>query len=363
MSMSERLVNTFCAMVQISSESGNERDFIYYLKDLFTKELGANCVLDDFGNLIAKIPARNSSSVEPIFFGLHADTVKPGENIEPVIENQIVYSKGETILGADDKAGIAELFEAIRAADCYPPIEIVVSREEEIGFKGSKNIDTSLLKSKMGFVIDTDNLTDIIVGGPSYMSIKVGITGKAAHAGMEPEKGISSIKAASYAISMLKEGWIDDETTVNVGVIRGGEVLNAVPEKTEVKVECRSQIHDKCLRRSDLIKQIFLNAAESVGAKADVTMELLVRCYRISEGAGSVRIAKKAISSAGLDPEVKVICGGTDAASYNEKGIETAVIGMGVQSEHTKDEKIAIPDMIKGVEIIQQIFKEFCEKG
>jgi tripeptide aminopeptidase len=180
---------------------------------------------------------------------------------------------------------------------------------------------------------------------------------------MEPEKGISSIKAASYAISTLKEGWIDDETTVNVGVIRGGEVLNAVPEKTEVKVECRSQIHEKCLRRSDLIKQIFLNAAESVGAKADVTMELLVRCYRISEGTGSVRIAKKAISSAGLDPEVKVICGGTDAASYNEKGIETVVIGMGVQSEHTKDEKIAVADMIKGVAIIQQIFKEFCEKG
>lgn len=361
--MSENLVNTFCKMVQISSESGNERDFISYLKDLFTAELQANCVLDNSGNLIAKIPAKNSSSVAPILFGVHADTVKPGENIEPIIENQIIYSKGETILGADDKAGIAELFEAIRTADSHPPVEIVASVEEETGFKGSKNIDASLLKSKMGFVIDTDSLTDIIVGGPSYMSIKVDITGKAAHAGMEPEKGISSIKAASYAISTLKEGWIDDETTVNVGVIRGGEVLNAVPEKTEVKVECRSQTHEKCLRRSDLIKQIFLNSAESVGAEADVTMELLVRCYRISEDTGPVTIAKKAISSAGLDPEVKVICGGTDAASYNEKGIETVVIGMGVQSEHTKDEKIAVADMIKGVGIIQQIFKEFCEKG
>jgi tripeptide aminopeptidase len=361
--MSETFINTFCKMVQISSESGNEKDFIDYLKDLFTKEIGANCALDNYGNLIAKISAKNSSSVEPIFFGVHADTVKPGENIEPVIENQIIYSKGETILGADDKAGIAELFEAIRTADCYPPIEIVVSREEEVGFKGARNIDTSLLRSKMGFVVDTDNLTDIIVGGPSYMSIKVDITGKAAHAGMEPEKGISSIKAASYAISTLKEGWIDDETTVNVGVIRGGEVLNAVPEKTEVKVECRSQIHEKCLRRSALIKQIFLNAAESIGARADVTMELLVQCYRISEDTESVSIAKKAVSTAGLHPKVKVICGGTEAAIYNEKGIETAVIGIGVQSEHTKDEKIAVADMIKAVEIIQQIFKNFCENG
>jgi len=360
--MSEILINTFCKMVQISSESGNEKEFICYLKDLFTKEIGADCALDNYGNLIAKIPAKNSSSVEPIFFGVHADTVKPGENIEPVIENQIIHSKGETILGADDKAGIAELFEAIRTADCYPLIEIAVSREEEVGFKGARNIDASLLKSKMGFVIDTDNLTDIIVGGPSYMSIKVDITGKAAHAGMEPEKGISSIKAASYAISMIKEGWIDDETTVNVGIIRGGEVLNAVPEKTEVKVECRSQTHDKCLRRSDLIKQIFLNAAESIGARADVSMELLVRCYHISEDTESVTIAKKAVSSAGLDPKVRSICGGTEAAIYNEKGIETAVIGMGVQSEHTKDEKIAVADMIKAVEIIQQILKDLCEK-
>lgn len=191
-------------MVQIGSESGNEKDFIYCLKDLFTKELGANCVFDSFGNLIAKIPAKSSSSVRPIFFGLHADTVKPGENIEFVIENQIIYSKGETILGADDKAGIAELLEAIRTADCYPPIAIVVSREEETGFKGSKNIDASLVQSKMRFVIDTDSLTDIIVGAPSYLSIKVDVAGKAAQAGMEPEKGISSIKGASYAISMLK---------------------------------------------------------------------------------------------------------------------------------------------------------------
>ncbi len=361
--MRQEMTNNFCKMVQISSESGNEKEFIHYLKDLFTEALQANCVEDDFGNLIAKIPAKKSDLLEPVLFGVHADTVKPGKGIEPVIENGIIRSKKETILGADDKAGIAELFEAIRTAPSYPPIEIVVSREEETGLKGSKNIDASILNAKKGFVIDTDNLEDIIVGGPSYMSIKVDITGKAAHAGMEPEKGISSIKAASHAISMLKEGWIDDETTVNVGVIKGGEVLNAVPEKTEVKVECRSQTHEKCLGHSNLIKQIFLTAANSVGAKADVTMELLIRCYRISEDAEAVTIAKKAIGSVGLHPKVKVICGGTDAAHYNEKGIQTVVIGMGVQSEHTKEEKIAIADMIKGVEIIQKILKDLCEKG
>lgn len=192
------------------------------------------------------------------------------------------------------------------------------------------------------------------------MSITVNITGRSAHAGMEPEKGISSIKAASHAISMLKEGWVDNETTVNVGVIQGGEVLNSVPEKTEVRVECRSKDHEKCINQSSLIKRIFQTSAESVGAAADVDMELQIKCYSISEDSGSVKLAIRALKSEGLEPEIKIICGGTDAANYNEKGIETVVIGMGVQDEHTKAEKIAVSDMMKGVRIIQQILKDFC---
>ena len=361
--MTKELIDTFFEMVRISSESGEEEEFIVYLKDLFTKELKANCTIDNYGNLIANIPAKNTTRAEPVLFGVHADTVKPGKNIEPILKDGIIRSKGETILGADDKAGIAELLEAIRGAEQYPPLEIVVSREEEIGLKGSKNIDFSLLKSKTGFLIDMDTLKDIVIGGPSYMNIEVKITGKAAHAGMEPEKGISSIKAASYAISMLKEGWIDEVTTVNVGIIKGGQVLNAVPEETEVKVECRSQSHQKCLRRSNLIKEVFLTAAKAVGAQAEVKMELNMKASRISEDAEVVKVAKRAVSSVGLKPNVRVICGGTDASNYNEKGIETVVIGMGCRAEHTKEENIAVADMEKAVRIIQHIFKELSEKG
>ncbi|KKK97447.1 hypothetical protein LCGC14_2652670, partial [marine sediment metagenome] len=312
------------------------------------------------GNLIAKVPAKASESAKPVLFGLHADTVKPGKDIEPVVEGGVISSKGETILGADDKAGIAELFEAVRTADRHPPLEIVVTRGEETGLLGSKNLDASILNSKIGFVIDSDKLDVIITGGPSYMGITVNITGRSAHAGIEPEKGISSIKAASYAISILKEGWVDNETTVNVGIIKGGDVLNAVPEKTEVRVECRSKNHEKCVNQSDMIKKVFQTSAESVGAKAEVDMELLIKCYCIPENSKSVDLAVKALKNQGLDPKLKVICGGTDAANYNERGIETAVIGMGVQAEHTKDEKISISDMIKGVGIIQEILRDLC---
>jgi tripeptide aminopeptidase len=356
--VNERLVKTFMEMVRIDSESGEEQRFISYLRDLFTKEFRANCTVDSYGNLIVNIPAKDSARKGPVFFSVHADTVKPGKGIEPLLEKDVIRSKGDTILGADDKAGIAELVEALRTAERYPPVEIVVSREEEIGLVGAKHLDVSLLKSKMGFLLDMDTLDAVVVGGPSHMIIDVEITGKAAHAGMEPEKGISAIKAASYAISILKEGWIDKETTVNVGIIQGGEIRNGVPEKASIKAECRSLAHEKCLAQSQLIKEVFETAAKSVGAKVEVKMVLAYKAVQIPENAAAVNIAREAVKSVGLEPQVRLICGGTDGSVYNEKGIQTVVIGTGVKAEHSKEENIAVADMEKAVRMIQHILKE-----
>jgi len=361
--MNKNLINTFFKMVQISSESGEEKEFIFFLRNLFTKEFQAKCTLDGYGNLIVKIPGKNTTCQESVLFGVHADTVKPGKNIKPVLEHGIVRSKGDTILGADDKAGIAELFEAIRTAEQYPPLEIVVSREEELGLIGAKNLDVSLLKSKIGFLVDMDALDAVVIGGPSHMLIDVEITGKAAHAGMEPEKGISAIKAASYAISILKEGWIDEETTVNVGIIEGGNVRNSVPEKSLIKAECRSLTHKKCIAQSELIKEVFEAAARSVGACAQVKMEMAYEAVNIQEDAKAVTIARRAVKSVGFESRVRIITGGTDASIYNKKGIQTVIIGTGVKAEHTIGENIAVADMEKAVGIIQHIFKELSEKG
>jgi len=362
--MAKEIIETFCKMVRISSESGEEKEFILYLKDLFEKSFKAKCIIDNYGNLIIKIPSKNTNCKESVLFGFHADTVKPGKNIKPILKDGIIFSKGDTVLGADDKAGIAEMFEAIRTADKYPPLEVIITRQEEISFPlpGSKVLDTSLIESKNGFVVDMDRLQDVVIGGPSRMCIKVKIIGKAAHAGMSPEKGISSIRVAAYAISMLKEGWIDRETTVNVGIIKGGQILNSVPEETNIQIECRSQSHKKCLYQSNLIKEIFSIAAKALGAKAKIIMNLSLKASKISENSKVVQIAKRAISSVNLKPKVKVICGGTDASNYNEKGITTVVIGTGVQAEHTKEEHIAVADMEKAIKVIHYIFKELSEE-
>lgn len=360
--MNEDLVKNFFKMVKINSESGEEKEIISYLKNIFTKELQAKCIIDDYGNLVVNILPKNSSCTDHVFFSAHADTVKPGKNIEPVIEDGIIRSKGDTILGADDKAGIAELLEAIGTAKQYPPLEIIISVEEEIGLVGAKHVDVSNLKSKMGFLIDMDALDTIVVGGPSHMLIDVKIIGKAAHAGMEPEKGISAIKAAAHAISILKEGRIDEETTVNIGIIEGGEIRNGVPETATIKAECRSLNHEKCIRQSELIKEIFEVSSKSIGACANVTMDMAYEAVKIPEDGEVVTVAKKAVESVGLEPKIKIITGGTDASIYNKKGIQTVVIGMGAKEEHTKNENISVSDMKKAVKIIQYIFKELSTK-
>jgi tripeptide aminopeptidase len=357
--LSREMVDLFFQMVGIDSESGEEEQFLEFLGNLFSSRLGGECVRDNYGNLIIRLAAKDSLRHEPILVGVHADTVKPGKGIVAYEEQGIIRSKGETVLGADDKAGIAELIEAIRTSSKHPPLEIVVTRQEEPGTLGSKNLDVSLLESKKGFVIDMDALDAVVVGGPSYMKMKAEFTGKSAHAGMEPEKGISAIRAAACAISIMREGWIDHETTVNVGVINGGMVTNAVPEKAVIELECRSLSHEKCIRQVEVIGEVLQAAAKSLGASVGVQRNLLIKAIRIPDSAETVQAAKEAIEAVGLAPNVQVICGGTDASNYNAKGIETVVIGTGVKAEHTKDECIAVADMEKAVGIIRHLFHIF----
>ena len=359
--MNSRMVDAFLDMVRIDSESGQEKAFLEILADLFARQLKAQCSFDHFGNLIARVGAKNCSAGLPIVLSCHGDTVKPGIGIEPVLEDGVIRSRGDTILGGDDKAGIAELYEAILSAERHPEIEIVVTREEEIGLVGARNLDFSMLRSKMGFVLDGDTPESIIVGGPSHMVIDVEITGKAAHAGMEPEKGISAIRAASHAISMIKEGWVDPETTCNVGMIEGGRIRNGVPEKVLVKAECRSLRHEMCISYSEIVGQAFEVAARAIGASADVQMDLNYKASRIADDAIVLDVARRAVELTGLTPDARLICGGTDASVYNENGIQSVVLGIGCRAEHSSDEHIFVADMEKTVEILNRVFDLLCE--
>jgi tripeptide aminopeptidase len=359
--MEERLIKTLCELVSISSESGEEKEFIEFLRNKLQQELNGQCQFDSYGNLICKIPAKDSSASEPLMLAAHADTVKPGKGVKPIVKDGVIYSSGDTVLGADCKAGIAEILEAVSSSRRHPPLEIVTTRQEEIGFVGAKNLDYSLLKAKRGVLVDMDALDAIVIGGPSYMNIDIEITGKGAHAGMEPEKGVSAIKAASLAIATLKDGRIDPETTANFGIMQGGLIRNGVPDKCTIKAEVRSLNNDKCIALANTYKEVFEVMARSIGAKADVSLNLEFKATKIPEDAPMVQVARKALKSVGIDdPKVMAITGGLESAIYNEKGIETIPIGNGVKSEHSTSENVSVEDMKKVVQVLQYILEQFA---
>jgi len=359
--MSDRMISQFLDMVQIPSESGEEAEFIDYLFKEFQK-IGAQAKKDDYGNLIAKLPAKGCDCQEPILLSCHADTVKPGKGIEPVVENGVIRSKGDTILGADDKAGIAEMLEALRIAEVRPPIEVAISRQEEVGLHGVKNLDFGQITATKGFLLDNDTLDTIVIGGPSYFAIDVEVKGRSAHAGMEPEKGINAILAASKAVSELKLGRLDHETTANVGVMNGGIIRNGVPENASFLAECRSLNHEKAQKLADEMESTIKKEIESVGAKVDITIENLCRAVDIPENSWTVLTAQQALKTVGIDAKTTFITGFTDASIYNNHGIEMAVVGIGAQDEHSVEEHIHISDMEKALKMIVEIFKLAAEK-
>jgi len=354
--VSERMVKQFMEMVRIDSESGSEARFLDYLLGEL-RSMGADAALDAYGNLIASFPAKGCSQVEPILLSCHGDTVKPGVGVEPVLESGVIRSGGDTILGADDKAGIAEVLEALRVAPVRPPVELAVSRQEEVGLFGVKAMDMSRITARRGFLMDNDTLDTIVIGGPSYFAIDAAIRGRAAHAGMEPEKGINAIQAAARAIAALRLGRLDHETTANVGVITGGIIRNGVPASCSFLAECRSADHAKAAALALQMEQIIRAEVDAAGATVDITVDEKCRAVRIPEDAWAVRIAKLALATVGIDARAVFITGFTDASIYNNRGIEMAVVGIGAQNEHSSDECIAVADMEKAVAMLVEIFR------
>jgi tripeptide aminopeptidase len=351
------MVEQFMEMVRIDSESGNEARFLAWLLDE-VRAIGGTAALDEYGNLIAAFPAKGCQAAEPILLSCHADTVKPGVGIEPVLgEDGIIRSAGDTILGADDKAGIAEVLEALRVAEVRPPIELAVSRQEEVGLLGVRALDYSRLTAKRGFLMDNDTLDTIVIGGPTYVAIDVTVTGKAAHAGMEPEKGINAILAAARAIAALPLGRLDHETTANVGVITGGIIRNGVPASCSFLAECRSGDHAKAAALAERMTATIRAEVEAAGARCEIAVDEKCRAVHIPEEAWAVQVAKRALATVGIAAKAVHITGFTDASVYNNHGIEMAVMGIGAQNEHSTDECVAVADMEKAVRVLLEAFR------
>jgi len=373
--MSKNLTEYFLELVKIDSESRNERAIADKIKSDLTL-MGFQVSEDESnintggnaGNIYAYLPGKTNN--EPILFCAHIDTVRPGNGIRPVKDNVKITSDGKTILGADDKSGVAQIMcgieNLIESGFSYPPIEILFTICEEIGLLGARFFDKSKLKAKIGYAFDSEEICEFMIGAPSQNTIMIKVFGKEAHAGVEPEKGINAIRVASEAIASIPIGRIDFETTANIGVISGGMATNIVPNLVEIKGEARSHNLDKLAQvTNDIISTFEKVAAKHKLDKAEAKVEIQVhneyKAFFMDESHPVVKIAEKASTRIGLTPTFVKGGGGSDANIINAEGIAMIIVGTGMHGYHTVDEYIAINDLDKGAELVSELIKVYTE--
>lgn len=342
----ERVTATFCDLVRIDSPSGEEEAVAQELTGRL-EALGLEVSRDDHGNLIA-----SEEGDAPLLLSAHMDTVEPGRGVMPKVEGDLIRSDGTTILGGDCKAGVAAVLEALESVheDGTPriPVQLVFTRGEEIGLVGARNLDFSMLRSKEAVVFDGNGpVTKVTTSSPTYLRLDVHITGRAAHAGVEPEKGISAIKIAAEIIAGLPQGRLDPETTINIGTISGGSVRNTVPEEATFSGEMRSRNTETL----DLLRLQVLETIDSVRRKyeeAVVREELGVefQMYKLTPDDPMVTRACSVLATLGLEPELGPTGGGTDANVFNQHGIQCVVVGMSTNEMHTTREYVVVPDLV-----------------
>ncbi|WLV23504.1 M20/M25/M40 family metallo-hydrolase [Aciduricibacillus chroicocephali] len=347
----DRVVQEFMELVKIDSETKYETEIAKVLKEKF-KSFGIEVIEDDSakvtghgaGNLICTLKG-NTPDADTIYFTSHMDTVVPGKGIQPRLQDGWITSDGTTILGADDKAGLAAIFEALRVLKeddiKHGDIQFIITAGEESGLVGAKELDASLIKAKYGYALDSDGeIGDLIVAAPTQAKIHAVIKGKTAHAGLAPEKGVSAITVASKAIAKMPLGRIDEETTANIGSFAGGQQTNIVCDYVEVLAEARSLSDDKMHAQVKKMKEAFETAAEENGAVAEVETKVMYPGFKLTEEDEVVRIAKKASKKIGKNSRLLKSGGGSDANVISGLGIPTVNLAIGYEEIHTTNERI-----------------------
>ena len=410
----ERLAHTFVQLCEIDSPSRREKGVSDYLirifhdleavsivEDTSAKQTGADC-----GNLIISIPG-NRPDQETIFFACHMDTVEPGCGVEVVRDGDIFTSRGDTVLGSDDKSGIAALIELIRVLKekkiDHGPIELLFTTCEEIGLLGAKALDRTRITASYGYALDSTGIDRIITGAPAANKLKIEVHGIAAHAGLHPEQGISALCLTASAIADLRLGRLDEESTANFGLIHGGVATNIIPDHITIEGEVRSHSLLKLAAHTEEIKRTFQQVIEcwplppslaptalghpcpsplppSLAPTAlghpcpsplppgkqdkeatptlmplpsvEIKVHLEYPAMRLELSDPVLTRVKQAGINLGRNLEFDIAGGGSDANILNSFGLPTAIIATGMDKVHTTDECLDLKDLIRLTELL-----------
>jgi tripeptide aminopeptidase len=363
----DNLVQRFLTLAKIDAVSLAERPIadavssllrnagIHVEEDASAAQIGGTA-----GNLLCFPPGFDPQK-PALMLTAHLDTVLSTHRLRPVLLADRITSDGTTILGADNRAGLSVLVDLLlnctRGTTPHRNFFCVFTVGEEIGLLGAGSLDLSRFQISAGIVFDCSKRPGVYIRESVGLHLFTArIVGKSAHSGVNPEEGVNAIVMASQAISRLRLGRLDEETTANVGQIRGGEAVNAVPERAIVEGEVRSFDPKRIMSELSIIEQIF---HESVAGKGRLEFETTVdfEPYVLAPDLPVVMDLERALVAAGCIPQPIRYTGGSDANKYNAKGIPTVNIGIGAQKPHSNEEFILLEDLHRSYDIAKELIR------
>jgi len=372
----ERMVESLLDLVKIDSQSKEELPVAQRLmSDL--QAIGADVRIDDAGskvggnsgNVIARF-AGTKPDAPPLLLSAHMDTVPPGRGVKPVRMSDRIKTDGTTVLGGDDKSGVAVILEVLRAlkenAVPHGDIEVAFSICEEIGLLGAKNLDVAALRAREAIVLDATHASFCFTQAPSADHFEFTVHGLEAHAGLAPETGISAVRVAAEAIAAMPLGRIDALTTSNIVIVSGGAATNVVPNECVVRGEARSLDDATLDKTTAAIRLCFQEAA----ARATATVDGKVQRAWIEERSGRdyesmhvpdsdplVRGLLAAAAAAGTAVTTASIGGGCDANVFNRRGIRAVNFGTGMRDIHTVNEWLDLADFYTCADVVLEFVR------
>jgi tripeptide aminopeptidase len=365
----DRLVKLFKDLCLINAPARQEAESVSFVKKHLI-DLGLDVTEDDAGaqiggnanNLIAWLRG-NQPGAPKVYLSAHFDTVEPTAGLVIGEKDGTFYSESDTILGADDKGGMAPAIEAVRAlmesGEPHGDVCLLFSVSEEIGLLGAHALKIEDLGLDFGYVLDTGPpLGSFVTKTANHDKLDIHIIGKPAHSGKDPEKGISAIQVAAAAINGMCLGRVGPETTANLGIIEGGTATNVVCPFVKMKAEARSTSVEELDKQVDHMIQRFEVAAREWGAEVEIQHARHYESYDVPADSAVVRIAQRASRALGFDPVLRTTLGGSDANVYNQKGVPSIVVATGMENIHTHDEFIQRKDLVDTARLAYQLLVE-----
>jgi tripeptide aminopeptidase len=366
-----RLLDTFLDLARIDSPPGRERAVAEYVASALS-DAGCSVRFDDtrdqtganVGNLIARLPGTAPGPV--VAFSAHMDCVQPCEGVDPVVTDGVIRSAGDTILGGDDKVGVAAIVEAVRRLSAeqvpHPEVLVLLTVSEEMGLVGAKALSARDAAADLCLVLDADGAVGgIVTAAPTHYTFKATFQGRAAHAGVEPEKGVSAIVMAADAVTRMQLGRLDERTTANIGVIEGGSATNVVAGSCKLTGECRSLDADRADEVRAAMDVALRAAAADKGGSVEIAWQLEYRGFTVAEGEQPLSLVEAAMADIGVEPRCFATGGGSDGNILSALGVPTLVLSSGMSKVHSIDEELEVVQLERLADLLVAVARRAAE--